>query len=84
MATQVFLDFYEGSLIALDSLKKMGYHIDVFVYDDRGDTNVLKQIIERDEVSKLNLIIGPANIECFKIASDYLKKEKHLFNISIL
>ncbi len=81
MATQVFLDFYEGSLIALDSLKKMGYHIDVFVYDDRGDTNVLKQIIERDEVSKLNLIIGPANIECFKIASEYLKK-KNIYLIS--
>lgn len=76
MAIQVFLDFYEGSLIALDSLKKIGYHIDAYVYDDRGDTNVLKQIIQREEIAKLNLIIGPANIECFKIASEYLKNKK--------
>ncbi len=81
MSIQVFLDFYEGSLIALDSLKKMGYKVEVYVYDDKADTNALKQIIQRPEIAKLNLIVGPANIECFKIAAEYCKN-KNIYLIS--
>ncbi len=81
MSIQVFLDFYEGSLIALDSLKKLGYKIDVYVYDDKADTNALKLIIRRPEIANLNLIIGPANIDCYKIAAEYCKS-KNIYLIS--
>jgi len=81
MGIQVFLDFYEGSLVALDSLKKRGYNIEVFVYDDQNDTNEVKRILARKEISSFHLIIGPANIECFKVASSYLKN-KNIYLIS--
>ena len=53
------LDFYEGALIAADSLRNSGYHIALSVYDTRNDTAHLKSILSKPELKKSNLIIGP-------------------------
>lgn len=54
-----FLDFYEGVLIALDSLKQLGLNVKLFVYDTDEDTNFVKNILKKPEMTKMNLIIGP-------------------------
>lgn len=54
-----FLDFYEGVLIALDSLKQTGLNVKLFVYDTDEDTNFVKNILRKPELAKMNLIIGP-------------------------
>ena len=37
--SRTFVEFYEGMLLALDSIKKQGVNVQVFTYDTAPDTN---------------------------------------------
>ncbi len=55
-----FVEFYEGVLLALDSLKKQGVNIHMYTYDTAPDTNKVKQILSQPELKNVDFIIGPA------------------------
>ncbi|MBU0489019.1 MAG: LysM peptidoglycan-binding domain-containing protein [Bacteroidetes bacterium] len=58
--SMAFFDFYQGALIALDSLKKTtSLGIRVYTYDTREDTATVKRIIEKPEMAEMDLVIGP-------------------------
>ena len=56
-----YLDFYQGALLALDSLRNKGISINLNVYDTERSPEILEEILEMEEVSELDLIIGPVN-----------------------
>ena len=68
-----FVQFYEASLLAVDSLKKQGLDVKLFVYDTDGDEGVDKTraIFQKQELADMDLIIGPFYAKCFEIASRY-------------
>ena len=53
------VEFYEGVLLALDSLKRQGVSIDLHVYDSGNKWASIQPILERPEMKEMNLIIGP-------------------------
>ena len=56
---QIFLDFYEGIKLALDSLNTHGPEISIRAYDtDKGLDN-LRKVLQTDELLNTDLIIGP-------------------------
>jgi LysM repeat protein/ABC-type branched-subunit amino acid transport system substrate-binding protein len=58
--TNVALQFYEGAMIALDSLKKLHLNAKVFVYDiDDSDSANLMNILKKPELAEMDLMIGP-------------------------
>jgi LysM repeat protein len=71
-----FIEFYEGLLLAIDSLKKAGLSINLFVYDCGKDTNKIKQILAKKEMQKIDLIIGPVFSEELEIVSRFAKARK--------
>lgn len=71
--TKIFLDLYQGVLMALDSLEQVGLNAQVFVYDTKGDTNIIGKILKRPEVKKMNIIIGPGYTNTFAYAAQKLK-----------
>ncbi len=54
-----FIQFYEGFLMALDSMKQMGFNAEVFIYDTKGDSATVQEIIKKEEFKSLDLVIGP-------------------------
>jgi LysM repeat protein len=56
-----YLDFYQGALLALDSLRNKGISINLNVYDTERNPEILEGILNMDEISQLNLMIGPVN-----------------------
>jgi LysM repeat protein/ABC-type branched-subunit amino acid transport system substrate-binding protein len=71
-----FVQFYEGALMAIDSLKKSGLNAKIYVYDVQNDSAVTRKILEKPEFQKMNLIIGPFFEKSLKVVSDYAKKNK--------
>ncbi|NTW32233.1 MAG: LysM peptidoglycan-binding domain-containing protein [Bacteroidetes bacterium] len=71
-----FLQFYEGMLMAVDSIKKKGLSANIYVYDVNDDTLNTMKIIEKPEFSKMHLIIGPFYKNSLKIVSKYAKNKK--------
>lgn len=68
-----FVQFYEASLLAVDSLKKQSLDVELFVYDTDGDEGVdrTRAIFQKQELADMDLIIGPFYAKCFEIASKY-------------
>jgi LysM repeat protein len=66
-----FLDFYEGVLLALDSLKNSDISVDLFVYDTERDTFHFEQILQQKELKDMDLIFGPVEPDILKIIADF-------------
>ncbi|MCW3785447.1 LysM peptidoglycan-binding domain-containing protein [Plebeiibacterium sediminum] len=69
--SRTFVEFYEGMLLALDSIKKQGVNVQVFTYDTAPDTNKVKQILAQPELKSVDFIIGPAFTSNLKLVSDF-------------
>ncbi len=73
--SKVFVEFYEGMLLALDSLKKEDTNIELFVYDTQSDsTDKIKEILRKPEVADLDIIFGPAFAINLQPVSDFAKQ----------
>ncbi len=54
-----FIDFYEGALLALDSLKKLGFKAELYVWDTKASVSVTDSICNLEKFKELDLVIGP-------------------------
>ncbi len=66
-----FVEFYEGVLLALDSLKKQGVNIHMYTYDTAPDTNRVNQILSQPELKNVDFIIGPAYTNNLPLVSKF-------------
>ncbi|HET6227828.1 MAG TPA: LysM peptidoglycan-binding domain-containing protein, partial [Bacteroidia bacterium] len=91
--TAIALKFYEGALLAIDSLKKLKFNAKVHVYDiSDKDSGVISTILKKSELTQMDLIIGPlygasftpaakfAKDHMIPIVSPFAKINKILFN----
>ncbi|MDP4226204.1 MAG: LysM peptidoglycan-binding domain-containing protein [Bacteroidota bacterium] len=75
-----FLEFYEGALLAIDSIKRMGLSVNLYVYDTQKDSNRVKEIVKEKFFRNMNLIIGPFYSEQVRVAAAFGKK----YNIPVV
>jgi len=66
-----FVEFYEGVLIALDSMKRSGMSVDLHVYDVTDDTVALKRLLGQPEMVYMDLIIGPFFTSSYEVAGRF-------------
>ncbi len=80
--TEAAVQFYEGALLALDSMKKRGMKVKLHVYDvDDGDSAKMNAILDKPEFKLMDLIIGPLTSGPFDVASEWAK-EHHVAIVS--
>jgi LysM repeat protein len=73
-AADKFVEFYQGALMAADSLKKQGLSLDIYVYDtDRSEKNI-QDILAKPELKTVDLIIGPAYTVHVKPVAEFAKQ----------
>lgn len=71
----IALQFYEGALLAIDSLKKLKLNAKVFVYDidDQDSLNIIN-ILKKPELKEMNLMIGPLYGSSFMPVAKFAKE----------
>ena len=74
--TTNIVEFYQGALIALDSLKKAGMFVKITIYDIDKDLVKLDHVLAKLEMAKMDLIIGPFYAEAVEKASQFALKNK--------
>ncbi len=72
--SEMFIKFYQGVLIAIDSLKKAGYRINLYSYDTDKSKEKIDSIINNSNFPKMDLIIGPPFASTFEVAAQYAQK----------
>ena len=68
------IEYYEGFLIAMDSLKRQGVSVELFTYDTGGNENTVKSILAKKEMEDMNIIFGPALQKNVEVVADFAKK----------
>ncbi len=76
-------EYYQGLLIAADSLKSAGYNIEITVFDTEKDTLKFKKILEIEAVQNADFIIGPV-IKEGQLMMQNFKNKKNAFHLSPL
>lgn len=69
-------EFYEGFLLSVDTLRKAGHNISLFVYDTEGDTNRMDEILNELDIVEPDVIVGPFYASNVRMASKYAFKNK--------
>ena len=54
-----FIQFYEGMLLAIDSLEKQGMNVKLYVYDVDKNISKTAKVLQQPELKSMDLIIGP-------------------------
>ena len=78
--SRIFLDFYEGVLLAVEDMSKKGMNIDLHVFDTENDTLKVKSITESSLFPYFDLIIGPVYSQNLPIVVERAK----LFDIPVV
>ncbi len=55
------VEFYEGFLMAIDSLKHQGVSADIYTYDTKGTTAGTNAILSQSKLKDMDIIFGPAH-----------------------
>jgi len=71
-----FLEFFQGTLMAIDSVRQMGMKLDVRYFDTRKSVEQTLSLLMDDELEDFDLFIGPFYPFNLEVVSGYAKKHK--------
>jgi len=72
--TEISMQFYRGFNLATDSLRNLGYNIDLRYFDTKNDTAQCAQLLMNMNLLELDLVIGPLYQTNFKCISQKAKQ----------
>jgi LysM repeat protein/ABC-type branched-subunit amino acid transport system substrate-binding protein len=70
-----FMEFYEGVLLAVDSLQRTGMNIELDVFD-ASNSQMINALLQLEEFRDLNLIIGPVYPELQENVAAFAAKNR--------
>ena len=70
------VEYYEGFLMAMDSLKRQGVSINLYTYDTKESSSVISGILNQPEMKNMDIIFGPVHTAQIGQLSDFAKRNK--------
>lgn len=77
------MNFYEGSLLALQQLSAEGVNLDVEIFDSRRNDAIIQGLVDNYTLSKMDLIIGPASSKNVRIVAESVAKKERVPMVSL-
>lgn len=75
LKAEATMQFYEGALLAVDSMKRRGMKVKLHVFDvGANDSLNVEKILARPELQQADLILGPLDPEPFRKVADFGQK----------
>ncbi|PKQ62034.1 hypothetical protein BZG02_13930 [Labilibaculum filiforme] len=71
-----FIRFYQGVLLAVDSLQKEGLSIDLHVFDTEKSVERVQGILAGLQYTDLDFMIGPVYQNTFSIVADFAQRRR--------
>ncbi len=68
-------EYYQGLLLACDTLRRDGFKIEIYVFDTERDSLKFMKILAKDEVENADFIIGPVVKEGQLLMQNYNNKK---------
>ena len=71
-----YLEFYQGALLALDSLRKKGLSVTLHVFDTERSKARTMEILRKREMEDMDLIIGPVNFWNLEVVAEFAREHR--------
>lgn len=71
-----FVEFYAGSLLAIQQAKQRGKHIEVFTFDTQKSDLHLMEVLRDSILTEVDLIVGPAYADQVAMVCDFARIHK--------
>ena len=71
-----FINFYEGSLLAINQAKQRGISFEIYTYDTEKSEDRIKELLNNPELKSVDLIIGPAYSNLVPYIEKFAKENK--------
>jgi len=71
--TEKFVEFYQGMLVAIDSLKRTNLSVNLRVYDSGKTDADVRKLLNGEELKSMDVLIGPAYTSQIKALSEFAK-----------
>lgn len=68
------VEYYQGFLMAVDSLKRTGTSVDLYTYDSGSTVASVNAVLAKPELQQMNVIFGPLYTEQIKPMADFASK----------
>ena len=72
--SEIALQFYEGFLLALDTLKQLGYNVNLKVTDTENRPWKVRGLVQKETLKDADLIVGPFYSKVFSEVASYAYK----------
>ncbi len=72
--TARMVEYYEGFLMAVDSIKRNGTSMDIYTYNSGSDVSSLNSILAKNEIKNMDIIFGPLYQDQIKPLADFAGK----------
>lgn len=72
--TSRMIEYYEGFLLAVDSLKRIGTSIDLYTYHSGSDIPSINAILNKSEMKDMDIIFGPLHQQQIEPLANFAKK----------
>ena len=69
-----YLQFYQGVLMALGELKRVGMEVKLDLYNTARSESEVRSLLRNREVEEADLIIGPIYDETFSVVADFARR----------
>ncbi|MCD8310747.1 MAG: LysM peptidoglycan-binding domain-containing protein, partial [Prevotellaceae bacterium] len=69
------VEYYEGFLMAVDSLKRTGTSIDLYTYHSGSASASLQALLAKSEMKQMDIIFGPLYTQHIKPLADFADKQ---------
>lgn len=74
--SRTFFPFYQGALLAIDSMQKAGLNIRLDLYDSQFSKSVVDSILYTHDFINSDLIVGPMNVKAQEAVSAFSAKNE--------
>ncbi len=68
------VEFYEGFLMAADSMKRKGVSLDIYTYDTQGTASGVNAILSQPVMKDMNIIFGPVHASAIAPVASFAEK----------
>lgn len=74
--TKRMLEYYQGFLLAMDSLKGTGANIDLHTYNSGSTVDEMKTLLTKSEMKDMNIIFGPMHTEQIEPLANFAQEHE--------
>lgn len=74
--SSVFYEFLQGVLLAVNDLKNQGVNINLNIYDTRADSAQTMTILNKFDMKKMDLVIGPAYTKNLQLVKNFCQTNR--------